>query len=204
MSFYEGWLYGTVMSRIQAGLNAFLAKQVEPGTTVLEAGCGTGNLTVPLSRRASRIVAVDLSQAMVEYARKRIDREHIDNVELVRGDVTTVLADRPDGSFDLALMVLVFHEMPQQVREASVRELARLAGRVIFVDFSVPQPKNFAGYRNRAFERLAGRTHFAAFRDYCRRGGVGPIVEATGYPCKRIRDVDARSLTLWELSAGSD
>jgi len=201
VSFYEGWLYGTAMARFQTGLNAFISKQVDPGVRVLEAGCGTGNLTLPLSRRAGEIVAVELSDAMIAYARGRARGGAMENVTFVHGDVTRALRDREAGSFDLALMVLVLHEMPQPVREAALRELVRLGKRVLIVDFKVPQPRNLAGLRNRTFERLAGREHHAAFRDYCRRGGAGPIASELGLRCERLRDVDARSLTLWALTA---
>lgn len=202
MSFYEGWLYGTAMAWFQTGLNAFICKQVEPGARVLEAGCGTGNLTLPLSQRANEIVAIDLSAAMIEYARGRARDGSMPNVTFVHGDLTCDLRDRPDRAFDLALMVLVLHEMPHAVREAALRELVRLGKRVMIVDYTVPQPRNVAGFRNRALERLAGRDHHAAFRDYCRRGGTGPIARALGLRCETLRDVDAHSLTLWSLSSG--
>jgi ubiquinone/menaquinone biosynthesis C-methylase UbiE len=200
VSFYEGWLYGTVMARFQTGLNAFICKQIDAEARVLEAGCGTGNLTRPLSRRVREIVAVDSSASMIEFARGRARDGAMSNVTFVHGDVTKVMGDHPDDDFDLALMVLVLHEMPQSVREAALGELARLGKRVLIVDFKVPQPRNLAGFRNRSFERLAGREHHAAFVDYCRRGGAGPIARELGLHCEALRDVDARSLTLWSLA----
>jgi 16S rRNA A1518/A1519 N6-dimethyltransferase RsmA/KsgA/DIM1 with predicted DNA glycosylase/AP lyase activity len=41
---------------------------------VLEIGCGTGQATVPLAERGSRIVAVELGPAMAAVARRNLAR----------------------------------------------------------------------------------------------------------------------------------
>lgn len=63
--------------------------RLSPGDTVVDMGCGTG-LNFPLLEErvgpAGRIVGVDLTDAMLEKARDRVDREGWANVELVRSD----------------------------------------------------------------------------------------------------------------------
>lgn len=56
---------------------------------ILELGCGSGRLTVPLARAGYRIVGVDASRPMLAQARTRIARlgaEAAARVELVAGD----------------------------------------------------------------------------------------------------------------------
>jgi MoaA/NifB/PqqE/SkfB family radical SAM enzyme/protein-L-isoaspartate O-methyltransferase len=66
--------------------------------TVFEAGCGTGYATAQLARRSARVVAVDLSEAMLAEARARIRSQGISNVRFVAGDALATLAT--EGRFD--------------------------------------------------------------------------------------------------------
>lgn len=70
---------------------AVAALGLRPGDTVVDLGCGTG-LNLPLLRAAvgpaGRVVGVDLTDAMLERARRRIARAGWHNVELVEADLT--------------------------------------------------------------------------------------------------------------------
>jgi SAM-dependent methyltransferase len=73
------------------------------GESVLEIGCGTGALTVPLAAAVGehgRVIAVDISEPMLEVARQRIGERGLHNVTLLRGDAQ-VFEFEP-AAFDLA------------------------------------------------------------------------------------------------------
>jgi ubiquinone/menaquinone biosynthesis C-methylase UbiE len=73
------------------------------GESVLEIGCGTGAVTVPLAEAVGehgRVVAVDISEPMLGAARQRIDAGGVHNVTLLPGDAQ-VLAFEP-AAFDVA------------------------------------------------------------------------------------------------------
>ena len=56
--------------------------------TVLELGCGTGRITLPLGRAGVKIVGIDRSEAMLARARQRVRRARLQHhVRLVRGDI---------------------------------------------------------------------------------------------------------------------
>lgn len=58
------------------------------GGRVLELGCGTGRVTVPLARtQAAEIVGIDRSWPMLARGRARVRRARVAGVSLVRGDV---------------------------------------------------------------------------------------------------------------------
>lgn len=191
------------MNRFQAGLHRLILKQIEPGQRILDAGCGTGNLTLKLAAQAREVVGVDLSPAMIETAQERLRHSELDNVRFLEADLTQALAGETDHVFDLALSVMVVHEMPTQVRLDALREMARLARRVFIVDFETPQRWNLAGLRNRTFEMLAGATHYRAFRDYRARGGMPRIAKTAGLSCEKSRSVDSKTLGFFWLSLPS-
>jgi SAM-dependent methyltransferase len=82
---------------------------------VLDVGCSVGVLTADLATRASRVVAVDLSEAALAHAAKRL--ASVDNVQLLR---MRIPGQWPAGSFD----TIVLSEVCFFLDEAALRSLA--------------------------------------------------------------------------------
>lgn len=59
----------------------------DAGGSVLELGCGTGRVTVPLARAGADIVGIDRSEQMLDRARRRIRRARLSSAHLIRGDI---------------------------------------------------------------------------------------------------------------------
>ena len=73
------------------------------GESVLEIGCGTGAVTLPLADAVGahgRVVAVDISEPMLGSARQRVEESGLHNVTLLAGDAQ-VIAFEP-AAFDIA------------------------------------------------------------------------------------------------------
>jgi SAM-dependent methyltransferase len=61
---------------------------VHAGGPVLELGCGTGRIALPIARAGVTLVGIDRSAAMLARARTRVRRARRDDrVQLVRGDI---------------------------------------------------------------------------------------------------------------------
>jgi SAM-dependent methyltransferase len=73
------------------------------GGRVLELGCGTGRLTIPLGRAGVPIVGIDRSTPMLARARQRVSRSRLQSkVQLVRGDIRA-LPFRKRAPFDMVM-----------------------------------------------------------------------------------------------------
>ncbi len=73
------------------------------GGRVLELGCGTGRVLVPLARDGTPVVGVDRSEAMLSRARRRLRRSGLVACgRLVRGDIRA-LPFAPHHPFDLVI-----------------------------------------------------------------------------------------------------
>jgi len=69
---------------------------------VLELGCGTGRVTMPLAHEGVHVVGVDRSAEMLARARRRVARQRRGiRPDLVRGDIRYL--PFPEGSFELAM-----------------------------------------------------------------------------------------------------
>jgi len=68
---------------------------------VLELGCGTGRVAIPVARAGARVVGIDRSESMLARARTRLRRSKVrGSLALVRGDVRSL----PFGAGDFALV----------------------------------------------------------------------------------------------------
>ncbi|MDX2157337.1 MAG: class I SAM-dependent methyltransferase [Hyphomicrobiaceae bacterium] len=94
---------------------------VSDGASVLDVGCGTGNLVAELARSASprELHAIDFSQAYIDYASSRNADSRI---QFQVGDACAL--PFPDGKFDAALAMLVLQFVPQA--EKAIGEMRRV------------------------------------------------------------------------------
>lgn len=99
------------------------------GARVLDAGCGTGAMTAELAARGADVTAVDISPALIDIAKQRLDATHRDRVRFATGDM---LCDS-HGAFDyvLAMDSLIYYSA-LDIAAALDRIGARTAQSVIF------------------------------------------------------------------------
>ena len=66
---------------------------VGPDSTVLDLYCGIGNFSLPLARRAGRVLGVELESRQVERGRQNAERNGIDNCEFRVADLADISGD---------------------------------------------------------------------------------------------------------------
>jgi SAM-dependent methyltransferase len=128
-----GWELSEFLSTGEADVEQILATAAELGRPsrrerVLDFGCGVGRLTGALARRFDEAVGVDVSERMLEHARR---------LNADTPNVTFTNAEYPPaGHFDLVVANLVLQHLPSRalVRVYITRlvEAARPDGLVVF------------------------------------------------------------------------
>jgi len=91
--------------------------RVPPGSSILDIGCGTGHLAGDLMQRGYGAWGVDLSDAMVEYA-----REHFNRDRFRVGDIEQI--PFPDNTFDAVMCLGVMEYLEKD--EPALREIWRV------------------------------------------------------------------------------
>ena len=102
---------------------------------MVDLGAGTGRMLTLLAPRAEQAVGLDLSQQMLNIARRNAAEAGLAHVELRHGDIFDTRL--PDAAADLVVVHQVLHYLGDPA--AAVREAARLVapdGRLIIVDFA--------------------------------------------------------------------
>ncbi len=98
---------------------------VQAGETVLDLGCGTGNLVMKmLSNDPARIIGVDSSKSMIKIAKRKVASRKAQNVQIIRQDVVQYLLACPSNSFDRIVSVNVIYALND--RQVLWRELLRV------------------------------------------------------------------------------
>lgn len=115
------WSEGT---RVLDELLDPLGLAIMPDDRVVEIGCGVGRLTRVISERAAGVVALDVSEAMLELARER--NPTLSNVEWILGDGRS-LAGVDDESADACVSFVVFQHIPDpEITLAYIRDMGRI------------------------------------------------------------------------------
>jgi ubiquinone/menaquinone biosynthesis C-methylase UbiE len=153
--FYDWENARTLQRRDVAFWQRLAAAQDGP---VLELGCGTGRIAVPVARAGARIVGIDRSDEMLARARKRLVRGRLQGrLTLVRGDIREL----PFGAGTKFSAVLAAYGILQSLtRERDLtrtfESVARVLGRGgLFAIDVVPDLPKWEEYRNRI--SLSGR-----------------------------------------------
>jgi len=115
---------------------------IEPGATVLEIGCGTGNLLLLAARAVpgATLTGLDPDPAVLTLARRKARRAGV-TLRLDRG-----YADRlpyPDGSVDRVLSAFMLHHLPAAQQHDALREVRRVlapGGRLHLMDIDGSPP----------------------------------------------------------------
>lgn len=112
-------------------LGPALAALLPRGWTIVDLGCGTGEVLTHLAPAVTRVIGVDREPGMLEVARERLAAHA--HVEILQGALEAV--PLPDASADAALLVLVLHHLPEPAAAlAEARRILVGGGRLVVVD----------------------------------------------------------------------
>jgi len=120
---YDRWYttpLGELVDRVEKeALFAFLPEV--NGRRLLEAGCGTGNISLTLAHRGARLVGLDSSDPMLARAQDKARREGL-AIAWIKGVASRL--PFADESFDGVLCILALDFMAD--REGALKELVRV------------------------------------------------------------------------------
>ncbi len=93
------------------------------GSTILEVGCGTGQLTECLARAEFNLTAIDIGSSMIAAARRRLDGSAVSLEVTAFEDFAAA-----EGSFDLIVSGTAFHWVDPEVKFHKSAQLLRSGG----------------------------------------------------------------------------
>jgi ubiquinone/menaquinone biosynthesis C-methylase UbiE len=121
-----------VPGRSWRGLAEMLLRLLPP-VTIADLGAGEGTLALMLAQRAEKVIAVDSSQKMVEYASDLANRNGLRNLECRVGD----LEELPIGSTEVNIALLhqsLHHALHPDKAMAEAHRILKPGGSVVIMD----------------------------------------------------------------------
>lgn len=146
---------------------------------VLELGCGTGLYTEVLAQNAESILATDLSDEMIEAAKKK--RGNLDKVEFAKADALDL--EFKEQSFDTAFMANLIHIIgngERLIQES--KKVLKKGGKIIITSFAVEEMGFFSriaiAYK---FIKTFGKPSKDATKEKTSRKSVETLLKNNGF-----------------------
>ena len=156
MTSYDGWadVYDSIYAYVREDIPFYVQEASRSGGPVLELGCGTGRVTLPIAQSGIDIVGLDNSEGMLEKARgkARLLEDGHGRMNLRMGDMRAFSLDR---TFPLIIIpfrgFLALLSVEEQVRcLTAIKKHLGPDGRLIFNIF-VPDPQMLVEDEDAAF-----------------------------------------------------
>ena len=101
---------------------------------VLDIGAGTGAVSFALAPRVKRVIAIDISEGMLQEARKKAEDANIGNIDFVVGDF---LNPNVGEKADIIVSNIALHHLTDEEKERAIKKMAEMLndnGRVVIGD----------------------------------------------------------------------
>ena len=133
--------FGVIAKSYESGASDFVQRlQLQPGTTVLDVACGTGNLSIPAAKTGASVTGIDIAPNLIEQAISRAGHEQV-TATFEIGDAEQL--PYPDSSFDVVITMYgaMFAPRPE-LAAAELLRVCRPGGRIAMANWT---PSGFAG-----------------------------------------------------------
>lgn len=131
------------------GVLSYLNPQA--GELILDVGCGNARDLIPVLKKGSKVVGVDISSQMIEEARHELASSALGGYELKVGDATHL--DFPDAYFDKVIASEIIEHIPDWQQSLSeIHRVLKTKGELVI---SAPNRHSWYGFdRYIIFEKI--------------------------------------------------
>ena len=118
---------------------AFLLSGWQPGERVLDLCTGTGGLALTFASEGANVIGVDIARGMLKRAS---EKGYATTTTWLEADATRLCF--PNATFDVSVLSLALHHMPEAVQVNVLSELRRVTRRrIVLIEPEVPVKPNW-------------------------------------------------------------
>jgi ubiquinone/menaquinone biosynthesis C-methylase UbiE len=189
---YDGWFYDKLIAPNQDQLFGQIKNLVDADSLIIDVGCGTGRLAFGLADKCKSVLGIDLSKRNIDRANLTLHQNPDSKISFKNSDIGEIINKR-QIHFDYAVLTYVIHEVDEEERINLLKEISRVADKIIIGDYLVPKPKGFGSYLNQIIEFIAGADHYRNYKSYVTNGGIKYL--ANKAELKIINEISNHPLT---------
>lgn len=172
-------IYTALIDPLLSGIRKTVLEAVDPSSTVLDVACGPGTLSLAMAQKANHVTGIDLDEKLILYAAEAAGKKGLWNASFVMQDASD-LSVYIDKKYDIAVTTMAVHQFPEELAIKILREMKRIANKVIIADYNCPIPQGFSRSIAYGIERITKGDHHRNFMNYMSRGGIGWFTAAAG------------------------
>lgn len=188
---YDGWFYDFFIAPNQDRLFSQIKEIIEPASSVIDVGCGTGRFSFFIADNVSKVVGIDLSQKNIKKANDKLSKNPNDKISFFHTDINYIISSKQ--KFDYAVMTYVIHEVDEEKRVELLKHISQAANKIVIGDYLVPKQDGFWSMLNEVVEFLAGSEHYTNYKNYVRNGGIKYLAEKADL--RIIKEIKNKPLT---------
>jgi SAM-dependent methyltransferase len=172
---YDGWIYDRFIAPNQDRMFYQIEKLINPDSTILDVGCGTGRFSFFMADKCASIKGIDLSKRNIDRANLLLSKNPVSNISFQHTDVKELILNG-NNHFQYAVMTYVIHEVNNNERLTLLNQTSELADKIIIGDYLFPSRTGFWNLLNEAVEFGAGRDHYENYKSFMAEGGIHGLV----------------------------
>ncbi len=175
---YDGWFYDKIIAPNQDRIFNEIKAVIEPYSSVIDVGCGTGRFSFSVADKVSKVVAIDLSIKNINKAAETLSKNPNSKISFLHTPLSDLILQ--NLHFDYAVMTYVIHEVNPTERVPLLKEMAQIADKIIIGDYLVPVGNGFWSFVNEIVEFAAGKEHYTNFKNFTANKGLYGLADQAG------------------------
>ncbi|QGY45739.1 methyltransferase domain-containing protein [Maribellus comscasis] len=144
---------------------------IETNSTVIEFGCGNGDLLLKLSSQIKYGLGIDKSKRLIDYATQQKRKMNLNNVDFRCEELNSNY--KQSGKYDYSVASLFFHVIPWSDSIYLMKKMQEISDKIVICGFSRPgtlQQKTLLWIDQKS------SSHYQHFKAYKKRGYLEGIL----------------------------
>jgi ubiquinone/menaquinone biosynthesis C-methylase UbiE len=113
---------------------------VKPGESLIDFGCGTGVFAIEAARRGLKVIAIDISPAMLSYAKSKATELGVGSINFVESGFLNY--QHLSGPVDYVTTSFAFHHLPDYWKTIALKNIYKIlkdSGRLYIQDVVIEE-----------------------------------------------------------------
>lgn len=123
---------------------------------IVEIGTGTGEFAIEVSKYCKKVIALDVSKTMLDFAKEKAKKRGRNNIEFIHGGFLTF--NHPEESVDAVITQLALHHLPdfwKMIALKRISEMLKDGGKLYLRDVVFPSNiEDYDDFFNKIINRL--------------------------------------------------